>query len=86
MIVAATAAERHSKKRPSHRIDLLVDDIHSKLLFVLLFVVDCSEHQVSGSDDLFVVLLIRFEWQKIASKMFTDELIERFVVVNDRMT
>ena len=77
MIVATCTANRLTQKRLSNDIQLLIDVIHFKLLFVLLFKIRIPHREEAGRDQLHPSLIRVVGAQQVSRDLLSYHLIER---------
>ncbi len=81
VVVAAGAAEGLCEKRLADRIELLVDDVHDELVFVLLLEVRVAQYEKTRRHLLAAAFLEAPRRQEIAGDLLAHELVERHVGV-----
>lgn len=81
MIVTAGATERLAKQTFADGVELFIDNVHAELVFILFFVIEIAEHEVSGGGECTVFLLDIGNGKKVAGDLFGNEAIEREIAI-----
>jgi len=81
MVVAARAIERHPQENPAHARDLMVHDVHAKLLLVLIRQRPGADGQEAKGNELLAALRIVRGGKQIARELLCDEALKRLVLI-----
>lgn len=81
VIVTAGTSDRRCEKRASGRIDLLIDKVREEFLLIFFPYRLHADRQESGCDNIIRPFFISRDRQQVASNLFTDEMIERFITI-----
>ena len=79
VVVAAHAAQRHSKKGGAHLTHLAVDEVVLHLELIDGVDVHIAQHDKAGRDEVFPTLLRRGGRQQVTRELLTDKAVEGFV-------
>ena len=81
VIVTARAADRLAEQRLADHVELLIDDIHHELIFVLLLEVVISQNEKRGRDHLAPAICDRIGREQIARDLLAHKTVEGPILI-----